>query len=107
MSPSSETLVEAQVKRSLDHGPAHVHKVRKQMLEGGFKSSLNWPQRQKTGEPKYTPLELQWKAIKEHNEDTVLLVECGYRYRFFDKDAEAGLSGALLFITTCRLRQSI
>ncbi|KAL5477925.1 hypothetical protein EMCRGX_G024782 [Ephydatia muelleri] len=36
----------------------------------------------------YTPLEQQVMAIKARCPDTVLLVECGYRYRFFGKDAE-------------------
>ena len=36
----------------------------------------------------YTPLEQQVMAIKAQCPDTVLLVECGYRYRFFGKDAE-------------------
>ncbi|XP_030832222.1 DNA mismatch repair protein Msh3 [Strongylocentrotus purpuratus] len=36
----------------------------------------------------YTPLEQQFMKIKESYTDTVLLVECGYRYRFFGEDAE-------------------
>ena len=37
---------------------------------------------------KYTPLEQQFMAIKEEHPDAVLLVECGYKYRFFGDDAE-------------------
>ena len=37
---------------------------------------------------KYTPLEKQVIDIKGANPDTILLVEVGYRYRFFAEDAE-------------------
>ncbi|XP_022254098.1 DNA mismatch repair protein Msh3-like [Limulus polyphemus] len=37
---------------------------------------------------KYTPLEEQYMAIKQQNPDAILLVECGYKYRFFDEDAK-------------------
>ncbi|XP_033634237.1 DNA mismatch repair protein Msh3-like [Asterias rubens] len=37
---------------------------------------------------KYTPLELQFIEIKRQHPDTLLFVECGYRYRFFGEDAE-------------------
>ena len=36
----------------------------------------------------YTPLEQQFLAIKAKCPDAVLLVECGYKYRFFGEDAE-------------------
>lgn len=38
--------------------------------------------------PSYTPLESQVVAIKQRHPNTVLLVECGYRFRFFGEDAE-------------------
>ena len=37
---------------------------------------------------KLTPLEQQVKAIKENHPDTLIMVEVGYRYRFFGQDAE-------------------
>lgn len=37
---------------------------------------------------KLTPLEQQVVAIKNKHLDTVLFVECGYKYRFFGHDAE-------------------
>ncbi len=45
------------------------------------------------GEPKgaagkWTPLELQVKALKEQHPDLFLFVEVGYKYRFFGRDAE-------------------
>ena len=40
------------------------------------------------GKVKYTPLEQQVVDIKAQNPDTVLFVECGYKYRFFGEDAE-------------------
>ncbi|XP_073806845.1 DNA mismatch repair protein Msh3 isoform X7 [Danio rerio] len=36
----------------------------------------------------YTPLEEQYMEIKKQHVDTVLCVECGYKYRFFGEDAE-------------------
>ncbi|XP_068559288.1 DNA mismatch repair protein Msh3 [Cebidichthys violaceus] len=36
----------------------------------------------------YTPLEQQVIALKRQHEDTLLAVECGYKYRFFGDDAE-------------------
>ncbi|XP_036382705.1 DNA mismatch repair protein Msh3 [Megalops cyprinoides] len=36
----------------------------------------------------YTPLELQFMEIKEKHKDTLLCVECGYKFRFFGEDAE-------------------
>lgn len=41
-----------------------------------------------TSQKNYTPLESQVMAIKERHPDTVLMVECGYRFRFFGNDAE-------------------
>lgn len=37
---------------------------------------------------KYTPLEQQYLEIRQKYKDTILFVESGYRYIFFDKDAE-------------------
>lgn len=37
---------------------------------------------------KYTPLEAQFLSIKKKNPDTILMVECGYKFRFFGEDAE-------------------
>ncbi|XP_031426428.1 DNA mismatch repair protein Msh3 [Clupea harengus] len=36
----------------------------------------------------YTPLEQQFLEIKKQHKDTLLGVECGYKYRFFGEDAE-------------------
>ncbi|GIQ83114.1 hypothetical protein KIPB_004378 [Kipferlia bialata] len=35
----------------------------------------------------FTPLERQFIAIKQDNPDTILAVECGYKYKFFGPDA--------------------
>lgn len=42
----------------------------------------------KSAKGKLTPLETQVMAIKEKFKDTVLFVECGYKYKFFGEDAE-------------------
>jgi DNA mismatch repair protein MSH3 len=36
---------------------------------------------------KFTPLEQQYLAIKKKHPDCLLVVEVGYKYRFFDDDA--------------------
>ncbi|XP_035231122.1 DNA mismatch repair protein Msh3-like isoform X6 [Stegodyphus dumicola] len=38
---------------------------------------------------KYTPLEKQYLGFKKDYPDAVLLIECGYKYRFFGEDAKA------------------
>lgn len=40
---------------------------------------------------KYTPLELQYMDLRDKYKDAVLFVECGYKYRFFGKDAKVNL----------------
>ncbi|KAG1669551.1 DNA mismatch repair protein Msh3 [Nymphon striatum] len=37
---------------------------------------------------KYTPLEQQYIDFKSQNNDVILFIQCGYKYRFFDSDAE-------------------
>ncbi|KAH6925454.1 hypothetical protein HPB50_005703 [Hyalomma asiaticum] len=70
------------------------------------------------GDPKptsYTPLESQVVAIKQRHPNTVLLVECGYRFRFFGEDAEAAqpTTGEVLYDTfeestsSCELEQRL
>ena len=49
----------------------------------------------KKSQVKYTPLEQQYIAIKEQYTDAVLLVECGYKYRFFGHDAEVSVYSGL------------
>jgi len=42
----------------------------------------------RTKPDKYTPLEEQFIRIKSRYPDAILFVECGYKYRFFGRDAE-------------------
>jgi DNA mismatch repair protein MSH3 len=42
-----------------------------------------------------TPLEQQYLDIKKANPDLILMVEHGYRYRFFGDDAEVAVSTIL------------
>lgn len=37
---------------------------------------------------KYTPLERQFIDVKDAHPDVIIMVEHGYRYRFFGHDAE-------------------
>ncbi len=43
----------------------------------------------------YTPLEEQYMEIKKQHADTVLCIECGYKYRFFGEDAEVRTRAAI------------
>ncbi|XP_030647649.1 DNA mismatch repair protein Msh3 [Chanos chanos] len=45
----------------------------------------------------YTPLEQQYMEIKEKHKDTLLCVECGYKYRFFGEDAEIAAKELKIF----------
>ncbi|KAM9446339.1 DNA mismatch repair protein Msh3 [Clarias gariepinus] len=45
----------------------------------------------------YTPLEQQYMEIKEQYKDTILCVECGYKYRFFGEDAEVAAKELNIF----------
>lgn len=47
----------------------------------------------------YTPLEQQYMEIKEQHKDTILCVECGYKYRFFGEDAEVRYGVYIVYIT--------
>ncbi|XP_071168797.1 DNA mismatch repair protein Msh3-like isoform X1 [Mytilus edulis] len=46
---------------------------------------------------KYTPLEQQYVDIKNKYPDALLLVECGYKYRFFGDDAEVAAKVLKIF----------
>ncbi|XP_052101340.1 DNA mismatch repair protein Msh3-like isoform X1 [Mytilus californianus] len=46
---------------------------------------------------KYTPLEQQYVDIKNKYPDALLLVECGYKYRFFGEDAEVAAKVLKIF----------
>lgn len=57
--------------------------------EDGDEAGLDSVLAQCTKRPgvKYTPLELQFLAVKEKHPDVVLFVECGYKFKFFASDA--------------------
>ncbi|KYR02846.1 hypothetical protein DLAC_00314 [Tieghemostelium lacteum] len=40
------------------------------------------------GKVTYTPLEQQYMQLKKDNPDTLLMIECGYKFVFFGEDAE-------------------
>ncbi|XP_046871390.1 DNA mismatch repair protein Msh3 isoform X2 [Hypomesus transpacificus] len=51
--------------------------------DGGFRGGVGGGAKQR-----YTPLEQQFVHIKQQHKDSLLAVECGYKYRFFGEDAE-------------------
>ncbi|GAB1600646.1 DNA mismatch repair protein Msh3-like [Argonauta hians] len=50
--------------------------------------SHGWEKSKSGSKSKYTPLELQVIDLKEKYPNTILLIECGYKYRFFGEDAQ-------------------
>nr|XP_021842365.1 DNA mismatch repair protein MSH3 [Spinacia oleracea] len=79
--------------------PTLHHKFLQKLLEPtddvleGVESSLKKPQQQQqqqthTSKTKYTPLEQQVVELKSKYPDILLMIEVGYKYRFFGKDAE-------------------
>ncbi|KAL6132001.1 hypothetical protein ACLB2K_070373 [Fragaria x ananassa] len=53
-----------------------------------FEPSTSIPQPPPPSNPKLTPLELQVVDLKKRYPDVLLMVEVGYKYRFFGEDAE-------------------
>ncbi|XP_038890123.1 DNA mismatch repair protein MSH3 [Benincasa hispida] len=56
--------------------------------DDSFEPSNQNPRTSNDVDPKYTPLELQVVDLKKRYPDVLLMVEVGYRYRFFGQDAE-------------------
>ncbi|XP_059693076.1 DNA mismatch repair protein Msh3 isoform X4 [Haemorhous mexicanus] len=82
---------------SWDSGPKVAQKEQLQCNLSQFSASLkSYENSQNSSETNlnkrtksiYTPLELQFIEMKKKYKDTVLCVECGYKYRFFGDDAE-------------------
>ncbi|XP_071104806.1 DNA mismatch repair protein Msh3-like [Haliotis cracherodii] len=93
--PSTSSCENPVCLDSSDDEAMEIQGVSKQSnLSGRFASGKNtWkpkvaPIVNKTTKTKYTPLEQQFMEIKEQYPDSVLFVECGYKYRFFGDDAE-------------------
>ncbi|CAI9092199.1 OLC1v1027385C1 [Oldenlandia corymbosa var. corymbosa] len=66
--------------------------IHKKFLEKLLEPSQEWLEpsrnRQNLNQPKYTPLEEQVVELKAKYPDVLLMVEVGYKYRFFGEDAE-------------------
>uniref|UniRef100_A0A803M0F0 DNA mismatch repair protein MSH3 n=1 Tax=Chenopodium quinoa TaxID=63459 RepID=A0A803M0F0_CHEQI len=78
-----------------DSNPALHQKFLQKLLEPSddvLEASMKKPQphlkEQQTSKPKYTPLELQVVELKNKYPDILLMIEVGYKFRFFGKDAE-------------------
>ncbi|XP_060203587.1 DNA mismatch repair protein MSH3 isoform X2 [Lycium barbarum] len=71
----------------LVHNPTLHQKFLDKLLEPSY--DLQEPSKcQETANPKYTPLEQQVLELKERYPDVMLMIEVGYKYRFFGQDAE-------------------
>ncbi|XP_025077388.1 DNA mismatch repair protein Msh3-like isoform X3 [Pomacea canaliculata] len=84
----------AKTKRTSKAGPSKMEKLSAfiPVASSHFSSSFNKPKK-----PKFTPLEQQYLEIKEKYPDAILLVECGYKYRFFGTDAEIAAKELKIF----------
>ncbi|XP_005090364.1 DNA mismatch repair protein Msh3 [Aplysia californica] len=71
----------------------------KKKSSASFLSQFAPNKNKKTGSVavKYTPLEQQFVDIKAQYPDALLLVECGYKYRFFGEDAETAAKVLKIF----------
>ncbi|KAK8952427.1 DNA mismatch repair protein MSH3 [Platanthera zijinensis] len=83
--PHSQNLTSS-TKRSKPS--LHEKLVSKLLDPSDSPSSLSSP-KPSSQNPKYTPLEQQVLELKSKYPDVLLMVEVGYRYRFFGQDAEA------------------
>jgi len=50
---------------------------------------------------KLTPLEQQYVKIKELYEDTILMIEVGYKFRFFGEDAKVSAVSQFVLMSDC------
>ena len=96
LSPTTRNVDDA-LKRKLDLFKSDVAAKEETTRQCYKKSKLDRPGIAENEEPeaasrsskkKLTPLEQQVKEVKEKYPDTLLMVEVGYRYRFFGQDAE-------------------
>ncbi|KAK8951897.1 DNA mismatch repair protein MSH3 [Platanthera zijinensis] len=83
--PHSQNLTSS-TKRSKPS--LHEKLVSKLLDPSDSPSSLSSP-KPSSQNPKYTPLEQQVLELKSKYPDVLLMVEVGYRYRFFGQDADA------------------
>ncbi|KAK6936464.1 DNA mismatch repair protein MutS-like, N-terminal [Dillenia turbinata] len=68
--------------------PSLHQKFLKKLLEPCSSSSPSLPEPSRNKNPNFTPLEQQVVELKSKYPDVLLMVEVGYRYRFFGDDAE-------------------
>lgn len=64
-----------------------------EMSHGGSATEDTTSRSTKRKKCQYTPLEQQFLEIKHKNPDLLLIVEVGYKYRFFDEDALTAAKG--------------
>ncbi|XP_063278862.1 DNA mismatch repair protein Msh3 isoform X4 [Prinia subflava] len=83
--PSWDTVPKAAQKEELQCNLSQFSASVKSYENSQNSSDTNLNKRTKSI---YTPLELQFIEMKKKYKDTVLCVECGYKYRFFGQDAE-------------------
>ena len=97
--PERSKETDAVLKRKLDlfkscneDKPGEIRQCRKMAkLDQDIQETacdLNEKVTEKSPKKKLTPLEQQVLEIQKNFPDTLLMVECGYRYRFFGSDAE-------------------
>jgi DNA mismatch repair protein MSH3 len=63
----------------------------KYAAKGGKKAATTKSKAKAESTTKFTPLEKQFVELKKQYPDTLLLIEVGYKYRFFGEDARVRL----------------
>ncbi|KAJ0963811.1 hypothetical protein J5N97_028933 [Dioscorea zingiberensis] len=84
--PQSPTLASKKPKLIPSSNPSLHQRFLNKLFEPSDLSSE--PPNPKPGTSKHTPLELQVIDLKSKHPDVLLMVEVGYKYRFFGGDAE-------------------
>ncbi|KAL6960131.1 Mismatch repair protein msh3 [Sarracenia purpurea var. burkii] len=88
--PSKNPNLSAHTHNPIPHlpNPSLHQRFLNKLLEPSGENFLGCSPKPPISNPKYTPLEQQVVDLKAKYPDVLLMVEVGYRYRFFGEDAE-------------------
>lgn len=75
-------------KRDIEEKLAKFEVKRPKITEEIPTKETKCSKKEENKKKKLTPLEQQVKELKDKHSDILLMVECGYRFRFFGQDAE-------------------
>ena len=89
-SPVEDEEIDVEEEQEEEEVPAAAKALRGKYARGGAKAPAAKPASKSTtaANAKLTPLERQYVEIKKSYPDTLLLIEVGYKFRFFGEDAK-------------------